>query len=63
MKKIYLTPSVKTKETLLKVELMNYSLTGNTGDGTIPGGGDDSGGEHDPDAKQRGGLDGWGDLW
>lgn len=46
--------------------MQNPSLTGNTGDGNTPiggSGGEDNGGDGDPDTKQRGGFDGWGDLW
>jgi len=36
-------------------------VEGNTGDGGIGSGDDDTGGDGDPDAKER--LDEWGNLW
>lgn len=64
MQKSYSTPQIEqTYPIYLLMQIP--SLNGNTGDGNNPigGGGDDHGGEGDPDAKQRGGFDGWGDLW
>lgn len=63
MKKTYLTPSTQQSDDL-ETEFP-IAISGNTGDGTDPigGGGDDHGGEGEPDSKSRGGFDGWGDLW
>ncbi len=65
MKKIYLSPAVRSTRLALKANLMEPSINGNTNDGNNPisGGEDDTGGNGDPDAKRRGGIDGWGDLW
>ena len=65
MKKSYNSPLLEqTRPVSLLMQIA--SLTGNTGDGNtiIDGNGDeDNGGEGDPDAKSRGGIDGWGNLW
>ncbi|MDO4994375.1 MAG: hypothetical protein Q4E32_05170 [Bacteroidales bacterium] len=65
MKKSYSTPHIEHTSPICLL-MQNPSLSGNTGDGNTPiggGGGDDNGGDGDPDTKQRGGFDGWGDLW
>ena len=65
LKNIYQAPVLKTVCPQQSASLLQQvsSLTGDTGNGTIGNGGDDSGGEYDPDAKRRGGLDGYGNLW
>ena len=61
MKKIYATPIIRITQVTFTTALLDISNV--TGDNNIGGGGDDSGGEHDPDAKHRGGIDGYGNLW
>ena len=64
MKKVYQTPSINTLHFRFLTSLMEPSIHGDTGGGSgIGNGDDDPGGEGDPDAKFRGGLDGWGNLW
>lgn len=62
MKKIYIEPFFSMCFVLPDSQLLIDSISGETGDGTIGNGGDDEGGEHDPDVKQRNNL--WSDqLW
>ena len=60
MKKIYSTPFVNITQITFTSALLQPSVTGDNGTGS---GNEDNEGDGDPDAKQRGGLDGWGDLW
>lgn len=61
MKKTYQHPCIKqtNNDTLQPIA---QSLTGNTGNGTIGSGNEDTEGDGDPDSKHRG-FDDWGSLW
>lgn len=64
MKKNYIQPATRTSSPYI-LRPIAVSLNGDTGEGSNPigYGGEDEGGGGDPDAKQRGGLEGWGNLW
>jgi len=62
MKKQYICPQTIQVNTSLQTYMIDPSkVEGNTGDGGIGSGDDDTGGDGDPDAKER--LDEWGNLW